>query len=131
MQKRWTGKNVNLDLLSECVEGFFKDKGFLTKSTASAGERTILWAPQNTSKDIKGTMTVKIVGDSNDFVIEILARERTRRSIWLGMLTKSIGGGYLILRASRLREVLQKIETEFWAYIEEKIANLGKSTGHS
>lgn len=124
MQKRWTGNNVDLDLLGDCIEDFFKGKGFVTKRTKSEGEQTILWVPWPATMK---PMTAKIVGDSNNFVLELKTREFTRRDIQLGMLTKSIGGGYFLRKGLRLREALEKIEREFWVYIEDKVADLAGS----
>jgi len=130
VQTRWVGKNVDLNPLCECAEDFFKDKGFVTKKYESRGEHTILCTPQRV-KNINKTIKVRIFGEPNDFVIEFKARESTRRSIWLGMLTKSIGGGYFILRGSKLHEALEGLEKEFWAYMQDKVANRGRSTEHS
>jgi len=127
MQKRWRGKNVNLNELSDRVEDFFKEKGFLTKRVESAEEHTILWAPQRVAKNVEQAMRTRVIGDSNDFVIELVASELTNRSIRLGMLTKPFGGGYFLLKSLRLREALEKIENEFWAYTEEKVASLAGS----
>lgn len=127
MEKRWTGKNVDLDLLREHIEDFFKEKGYTTERIEHAEERTISWAPQHAPKNVKEAMTVKIVGDSNDFLIKFMASELSRRSIWLGMLSKSLGGGYLLLRSLRLRETLEKLEREFWVYIEDKVARMAGS----
>lgn len=127
MQNRWTEKNIDLDLLSNRIEDFFKDRGFLTKRTQSEGERTIFWTSEATTIRLKDPMRAKIIGDSNDFVIELVASELTLRPIRLGLLTKSFGGGYFALRGLRLRETLQKLETEFWAYMEDKIIQLTDS----
>jgi len=126
MQRQWTGKNVNLALLSECVEDFFKDRGFSTEKDESAGEYTILWAPPRV-RNMRDAMTAKVFGNSNDFVVEIIASERTRGSIRLGMLTQLFGGGYLVLRGLKAKETLEKIEKEFWAYVEEKVTHLAGS----
>jgi len=123
VQKRWAGKSVDLTLLSGCVEDFFKDKGFVTKIHESEGERTIFWAPKSI-KNLNKAMKVIIFGDPNNFVIELTASENTRRSLWLGLLTKSLGGGYLVLRGSRMREALEELEREFWVFIEDKVAHL-------
>lgn len=127
MQRQWIGKNVDLKLLSECIEDFFEDKGFKTRIDESAGKYTILWAPQR-ARNMRGAMSASILGDSNDFIVEIVASERTRGSIRLGMLTAAFGGGYLALRGLKAKEVLEKIEKEFWVYIEEKVAHLTRST---
>jgi hypothetical protein len=129
MQKRWTEKNVDLNKLAGYTEDFFKDKGFVTEKYESMEEHTILWAPPR-DKKMSNATKVRIFGNPNDFVIEITASERSRRSIWLGLLTKSIGGGYLVLQDLKLREALEKIEKEFWVFIEDKIANLTGSAGH-
>jgi len=127
MQKRWTGKNVDLDLLSEHVEEFFKDRGLITKKTVSQGKRTVLWVPQNTRWPVNKAMKANIVGDSNDFTIELAANEQTLRSIKLGLLMKPLGGGYIALRGLRIRETLEKIEREFWVYVEDEVAHFAGS----
>jgi len=43
MQKQWVGKNVDLALLSECAETFFKDRGLKTMKEFSQDEYTIFW----------------------------------------------------------------------------------------
>lgn len=126
MQRQWTGKNVDLALLSECVEAFFKDRGFSTEKEESAGEYTILWAPQRV-RNIRDGMTARVFGRPDDFVVEIVASERTRGSIRLGMLTRLFGGGYLAVRGLRAKEALEKLEKEFWVYVEEKVAQLAES----
>jgi len=124
MQTRWTGKNVDLDKLSECIEeGFFRDRGFSTERTESEGERAILWTPQR-AINMRRAMMVKIVGDSNDFMIELKASELAGRSIQLGLLTKIFGGGHLAIRGLRLKEALEKLEREFWVFVEDKVAQL-------
>lgn len=131
MQKSWTGKNLDLDLLSNSVEDFFKDRGFLTRKIESAGERTILWAPERVGINLKESLRVTILGEPNSFSIELLASELTKRSIRLGILTKPIGGGYFLLKSLKLREALEKIEHEFWTYVEDRVADLAGSAKQS
>ncbi|MDH5437594.1 MAG: hypothetical protein OEX76_01690 [Candidatus Bathyarchaeota archaeon] len=130
MQRQWTGKNVDLALLSERVEDFFRNRGFLTEKNESAGEYTILWAPPRVGIR-RDAMKAGVFGKPNDFVVEIIASERTRGSIRLGMLTKLFGGGYLVVRGLRAKEALEKLEREFWAYVEEKVAQLAGSAEHA
>jgi hypothetical protein len=47
------------------------------------------------------------------------------------MLTKPFGGGYLLLKAVKLKEELERLENEFWIFIEEKIDQLADSAQHS
>jgi hypothetical protein len=127
MQRRWTGKNVNLDLLSQSIEDFFKSKGFVTGRTELKREFTIVWTSMLAPYKLKDFTRTKVFGDSNDFTVEIIASELTTRAIRMGLLTKSIGGGYFALRNIRLRETLEKLESDFWIFVEGKIADLERS----
>lgn len=126
MRRRWVGKNVDLALLSQRVEDFFKSKGFKTKKDESADGYELSGTAQHV-RDVRGHIAVRILGNSNDFVIEFVASERTRRSIMLGFITTMFGGGSLILRGLRLQEALEKLEREFWVYAEDDVAHLANS----
>ena len=124
MQRKWTGKNVNLDLLSQSIEDFFKSKGFVTKRTELRREYTIVWTSILAPSNLRDLTRAKVLGDSNNFAVEIIASELTMRAVRLGLLTKSIGGGYFALKNLRLKETLEKLENEFWIFVEKKIADL-------
>jgi len=120
MQKQWVGKNVDLALLSECVETFFKNRGLKTMKEFSKDEYTIFWASPRV-RDARGDMRVKIQGDPNNFRMEYLGGEEVHRSILLGLATTLFGGGYLIRESLKLKDVLEKVEGGFWAYIENEV----------
>ena len=127
MQRTWTGKNVNLDLLSQSIEDFFKSKSFATKRTKLEREYTVVWTSMLAPRNLKDLTRARVFGDSNDFTVEIIASELTTRDIRLGLLTKSLGGGYFALKNIRLRETLEKLENDFWIFVEGKIADLERS----
>ena len=124
MQRRFAGKNVSLNLLGQSIEDFFKSKGFVTKRTESKQEYTIVWTSMLAPSNLKDLTKARVLGDSNDFTVEIIASELTLRAVRLGLLTKSIGGGYFALKNLRLKETLEKLENEFWTFVEKKIADL-------
>jgi hypothetical protein len=127
MHRRWLGKNIDLNQLSALAEDFFKDKGYATRRIEAKGEHVIAWTPRRVdgiSRSIYSAVKLKISGKPEDFVIDMVASEATRRFMWLGMLTSALGGGYLTLQSSRLRETLEKLENEFWVYIEDKVATM-------
>lgn len=131
MQKRWRGKNVDLDQLSDCVEDFFKSRISLPRKTGTSDERTISWLPRHAGARLKEPVTAKITGKPDDFTIDLKASELTRNSIRIGVLTKPFGGGYFLLKAVKLKEELERLENEFWIFIEEKIDQLADSAQHS
>lgn len=126
MRRQWMGKNVDLALLSERVEDFFRGKDFRTRKDESGDGYTISGTPHN-ARDVRGGITVRILGNSNDFVIELIAGERIRSSILLGFITTLIGGGSLLLRGLRSQETLEKLEREFWVYAEDSVVHLAGS----
>jgi hypothetical protein len=122
MQERWVRKDVDLSLLRERVVDFFKDKGFRTTKDCSASEYTISAKPRQ-SVGIIGCVTVRILGDPNDFLIEFSTSEHSRSAVKLGFMTTIFGGGSLILRGLKSQEELEKLEKDFWAHVEEAIAH--------
>jgi hypothetical protein len=126
MQERWVGKNVDLSLLSERVENFFADKGFITTKDWSASEYAISAKPQR-GVAIIGRVNVRILGDPNDFLIEFSTSEHSRSAVKLGFFTTMFGGGSLLLRGLKSREALEKLEKDFWLHTEEAIGYLSNS----
>jgi len=127
MQERWVGKNVDLPLLSERVENFFRDKGFRVTKDGSAPKYTISAKPQQ-GVGIIGQVTVKILGDPNDFLIEFSTSGHSRSAVKLGFITSIFGGGSLVLRGLKSQEALEKLEKDFWVHVEETIVHSTNST---
>lgn len=124
MRGRWVGNNVDLALLSESVEDFFRTRGFRTKRDELAEGHTISATPGHV-RDACGETTVRILGKSSDFVIEFFSSERTRSNILFGFIATIIGGGNILLHGLKSQEALQKLEREFWVYVEDRIERLG------
>lgn len=123
MQRQWVGKNIDLTSLSKCIENFFKDKGFKITKDGSAPEYTISAKPQH-SFGILEHVIVKILGNANDFLIEFSTSEHSRSVVKVGFMTTMFGGGSLLLRGLKSQEALEKLEKQFWVYIEETVTHL-------
>jgi len=115
-------------LLSEAIEQFFKDKGYITKKMDSEERTRIIFNMPRTPKGLRDRMRVDITGYPNDFTVDVVASELTLESIRLGLFTKFIGGGYIALKNIRLKEELEKMENDFWTFTEEKVSRLSEST---
>jgi hypothetical protein len=127
MQRRWTGRNVDLNLLSASLEDFLKSRQVVTQKLESAGEHMILLQSKYSTVKLKEPVSVRIAGEPDDFIVDLKASELVTRSIRIGMLTKPIGGGYYLLRSLKLQEELEKLEKEFWIFVEDKVAQLSQS----
>jgi len=127
MQRLWVGKNVDLVLVSERIENFFKDKRFETKKDWSAPEYVISAKPQY-GVGVLGRVIVRVLGNPSDFLIEFSASDHSRSAIKLGFITTMFGGGSLVLRGLKSQEELEKLEKDFWIYMEEAVTHLINST---
>ena len=125
-QKRWTEKGVNLDLLTENIETFFKDKGFKTRKDSLPTGTKILIAPKHL-RDTNANIKITVLGNPQDFTVELLMNEPSRFATMLGLTTTLFGGGIFVLRGLKLQEALEKLEKKFWVYLEEKITYASRS----
>lgn len=126
MQRQWIKKNVDLALLKEEIENFFAMEGFSVKTELLGGHYRIVALPRYTH-DVHGHIMVSISGNSNDFAIDFSSNEQDRSAILLGLLTTIVGGGRLLLKGLKSQESLEKLEKDFWSYIEGKITALTNS----
>lgn len=122
-RRQWSGKNVDLGLLIDSIGDFFAHKGFTTRKDLSPGEYTLLASPPAVS-DVREELTVKVLGDSKDLVVDFLQCEKSRSSILLGYITAMFGGGSFLLKGLKSREALERLEKEFWAYVQDAIVRL-------
>jgi hypothetical protein len=125
MQDRWIGKGINLKLLSEYLEQFFKSKGFLTIAKKSSEEYTISVAPRR-AHNLCENVEVFIRGEPNDFLINFVSGSRSRLFVRLGGLTTFFGGGILYSRGLKSLDALKKLESDFWKFVDEKISVLSQ-----
>lgn len=129
MQREWIGKKVDLMALVKLLEDFFANRGFSIKRDECAEKLKIRATLPHIPKGERARLEVVISGNSNDFTIELIGSERAHASMKLGLLTTMFGGGNIVLRSLRSREILDKFEREFWAYVEETVAQLVNSAG--
>ena len=123
-QKRWIEKGANLDLLTENIETFFKDKGFKTRKNALPTGTKILIAPKHL-RDTNANIKVTVLGSPQDFTVELFMSEPSRFATMLGLSTTMFGGGVFVLRGLKLQEALEKLEKkmeDLKKEVEEKIS---------
>jgi len=128
MRIRWDGKNVDFGLLSTNIKNFFQSKGFETEIVrfTSTKYKVLARVRQPSSKYLN--LEVKVYGDPNGFVVDFSTTAHIHSSVKLGFLTIPFGGGSLLLRGVRLKETLERLEGEFWAYVQEVVSGFANST---
>lgn len=122
MKNRWLGKNVDPLMLQGCIEDFFQRRGFVTKTESEASGGYTVIAHGHNSTNTPRRIFVKVSGGRGDFEID-LGSEYGRSGVLDPLLTL-IGFGGLVLRKLKDKEFLEKLEEDFWSYIEEAISTL-------
>ncbi len=127
MRDSWKGKNVNLSVLSERIACFFESKKFATSLQRKNSEFIIVAAPQS-FHGISEKIIVSISGNPDDFSINFIGGSRSRSLILHGSFLSLIGGGFFVLKGLKSLEEIEKLEEQFWIYVDQLIWYLTNST---
>ena len=128
MQYHWVGRNVDLKALSERVELYFTERELEPELKKITGEYKIEVAGDKIlSAQI--IIEVKILGQPNNFTVEIAADKRRgflSPLMTLGYIAQNFWGG-IILKEIKARETWEKFEEKFWEYVNEQVIHLSDS----
>lgn len=128
METSFVGRNVDLPLLGEWLERFFKNREFKVAVNKEDGGFRVTAAPTYVH-EIVGNIIVSVSGEPNDFMVRFNAGVRSGLYKKFGLLTSLFGGGVLLMRGMKSEEAEEKVERDFWIYVEEKIDFLADSAG--
>lgn len=122
MSKRWVGRNLDLGSLSRYIEDFLEDKGFETGKRELSGGYIVEGVSWQ-QRDLLVKVVVRISGNPNDFSVELGGDEGTHTRLYnvFGPLMTLFGGGFLLSRNLKKREILDRLEREFFVFVEEKV----------
>ena len=120
MRRRWVGKDFSIGRLQDLVEDFFQSRGFNTRMEESS-RRCMFSALPPKGSVIRETINIEISIGPDSLEIDFIAGRKTNSSIKLGMLTTLLGGGGILLRGLRSQEAVDRLENDFWRYLNEKI----------
>jgi hypothetical protein len=126
MNRPYQGRNVDLSLLSQWIERFFKRKEFRVKKETEEETFRIV-ARATYVHEIVDTITVSVSGNSNDFVVKLYIGTRSEVLMKIGQLASLFGLGVLFLRGIKSYEAEETLQREFWVFVEEKIDFLTNS----
>ena len=120
MRRRWVGKDISLRWLYDLVEGFFQNRGFKTRIKESSGRHMFSALPPKGSA-IREAINLEISIGRDGLEINFIAGGKADSSIKLGLLTTLLGGGGMLLRGLRSQESIDRLENDFWVYVNEKM----------
>jgi hypothetical protein len=127
IQNVWINKNVDLESLAEHVESFFRTKSFATKRKENDKQYDIfITGCHKDGSHVK--MNAKIFRDKDKLFVELSAGEQGILSKLDG-LTNLFAGGYVVLQKIKSEETLDKLESEFYNYINQVILDITGEAG--
>jgi hypothetical protein len=127
MQKRWTNRNIDLTLLTNRIGSFFKERDFEAIKGEIATGFNIL-AEDSPHFKLDGYVDVKIEGKPEDFAVKIELCRSKKRLYFPPMLLTMLGGGYFLSKRLRAQEDWEKLENEFWKYVENATSQLSNTS---
>lgn len=130
MEDRWTSKNVDLSILNNHLVQFFEKGNFVTRQERVEEKYHILVVPR-VFHDILEEIHVYISGQPDNFKVRFDAGGRSRQLVRRGILATIFGGGRLTLKGLKSQEALEKLEKEFWIYLDNVIWSLASVAGDS
>lgn len=120
MKYRWLNKNIDISSIEDAAKAFLELKGFKTFVAEDRHLKKIVGVARNEEGPKK--VIVSIEGSSIDFAVDFLASETSQLMSRFSPVLNFLGGGALTLRGLKQKEFYEKIENEFWTYLEEFIA---------
>jgi hypothetical protein len=130
MEDRWTNKNIDLSMIPDRLVQFFEERNFVSSQKSSEREYHITVMPSK-HHDIVEEIHVYISGQPDDFKVKFDSGSHSISLVRSGILTAVFGGGRLALKGLKSQEALERLENEFWIYLDEVIWSLANSAGDS
>jgi hypothetical protein len=125
METRWLKKNVDMNQVFNLAKKFFEDKGF---------EVTAYKESKNANKFLAKTkigppldVIVEIKGKPEDFTVFFKLKNIGSKVKYWGPYLSSVGLGILFRHELHVSELYEKLESDFWAFMEEKISSISKN----
>ena len=123
MRYEWqTTTPKNLDLLSQKIADFFKQRKFLTTIKTSA-EIIKISATPNKNADFKEKIDIEIQKTEKGVAVNFDLIEEKQKRIRTGMLLSLLTGGAFLLKEIRSKEKLDALQEELWSYIQKTLSN--------
>jgi len=130
MEDQWVNKNVDLSVLNNRLVQFFEKRNFVTSQESSEEKCDIVARPRR-FHDILEEIHVHVSGQPDNFKVRFDAGSHSSGLVRLGILTTVFGGGRLTLKGLKSQEALEKLEREFWIYLDRVIWSLANPTSDS
>jgi len=130
MEDQWVNKNVDLSVLNNRLVQFFEKRSFVASQESSEEKFHIVARPRR-FHDVLEEIHVHVTGQPDNFKVRFDAGSHSSELVRFGILTTVFGGGRLTLKGLKSQEALEKLEREFWIYLDRAIWSLANLASDS
>jgi len=128
MQKRWTDRYVDLELLTNSIIDFLKTLDFEIAS-GKTGSEYVIFAGDSSYFRIDGYVSVTIQGEPKDFTIKLELHENQKKTrSFSPFLMSMFGLGYFLSKRFQSEDAWLKLKKEFWEHLENILVQLTNSS---
>jgi hypothetical protein len=125
LRTEWLDKRVEPSKLYAPVKDFFNERGLTIEETFSEKKYCIAaFLPHFGSMPF---VVVEIHGDLHTLVVDFLPwgrKERKVHNMLLSWILAPFGGGILVRQDLRKEELMEKVENQFWDFMNKRVLEL-------
>ncbi len=126
MEDDFRDKNVSLTALTDRIVSFFKEKGLDAEIRGKEGKLVVVAIPKPVH-EIAEKIEVDVEGQPMDFAVKFIAGFHSRSLVRYGTFASLFGGGFLVPKGLKSLENIEKLEKDFWIFVDEAISFLSAS----
>lgn len=120
LKYRWIGRNVDIDQLVEAIIVFLKGKKFKIRRDDLESSSRVLGIHRTPEGEIR-RVAVTISGSPQDLIVELKVGDDPSLLLKFSSMISLFGGGLLLVKKRKIADFYQKLEDEFWRYVERRI----------
>ena len=125
IQQSWENKDLSLEAATKIVESFFALKNFVTKRREKNQQYFVLSSGPNKEGSYV-RIDARIFREDNKIFVELSAGESP--FVKMSAFTTLIFGGRPTIQGIKSEEMLNRMESEFFTYVGERILSAGNPT---
>lgn len=117
MEYRFNNRNLKIGKVVELIVDFFEKSGFKV-SVKSDDASSFTIASRNLRDSSFPIIVVKVCNKSDYLSVDFLESDNLRSKIFLNSVFSLFGGNLFLLKNSKVKEKVDKLEESFWKYLE-------------
>jgi hypothetical protein len=110
LECRYPSRDLEPESILEKVRSFFESRGFSISSVSEGKAQKVSVLKHGVGEIVK----VEFIKGDEDFLIRFLPLVSSRSIGFLSSTLSLFGGGIFVVRNLKMREELERLESEFW-----------------